>query len=40
MSKIISNNKKIKSLIKQKIPKNILYKMVTTSLSWAKKQKK
>ena len=39
MSKIISNNRKVKSLIKQKIPKNILYKMVTTSLNWEKKQK-
>ena len=39
MSKIISNNEKLKLIIKQKIPKNILYKMVTTSLSWAKKNK-
>ncbi len=39
MSKIISNNKKLKYLMGQKIPENILYKMVITSLNWAKKQK-
>lgn len=39
MSKIISNNKKLKYLMGQKIPEDILYKMVITSLNWAKKQK-
>lgn len=39
MSKIISNNKKLKNLFEQKIPKDILYKMVITSLNWAKKTK-
>jgi len=39
ISKIICNNKKLKSVIKQKIPKDVLNKMVATSLSWAKKQK-
>ena len=39
ISKIISNNKKLKYLMGHKIPEDILYKMVITSLNWAKKQK-